>query len=220
MGDKEFYGTDTFGTDTEQRLGQCTDLAFRALFRAPEGTKLVHASMTSPMNRTETAGLKLGHAFLRLPDGRIWDPPSALHWDPQVYNVLGGIHNEREYTKDEAGALAMRHRHGGPWEIPEGELWGPPPKKTRRRKQASGAHYNEGYSMGSRHRADAVYEGGQDPAHEKEKRQHKRDLDNFLLSQGVGDWSRAASQAHFDIGYDEGYHGESKSYNKSWDRHS
>lgn len=124
MEDREFYGTERFGTKQAQRLGRCADLAFRALFNAPEGTTLVHASMTSPINRTETKGMKLGHAYLRLPDGRYWDPPSGLHWDPKVYEYLGGFHNQREYTRDQATQMAMKHETPGPWEIPEGEIWG------------------------------------------------------------------------------------------------
>jgi hypothetical protein len=72
--------------------------------------------------------------------------------------------------------------------------------------------------MGSRHRALLITTGGGEKLQKVEKDRHKNDLNNFLASQGVSDWDRASSIAHFDIGYDDGYSGEVLYYNSDWDR--
>ena len=72
--------------------------------------------------------------------------------------------------------------------------------------------------MGSRHKAFLITTGGVGELQKVEKDRHKKELNDFLASQNVGDWDRAAAQAHFDIGYDDGYTGEVPYYNGDWDR--
>lgn len=71
--------------------------------------------------------------------------------------------------------------------------------------------------MGSRHRALLITSGGGEKLHDLEKERHRKELDDFLLAQGVGDKGRGAAQAHFDIGYDDGYSGEYPYFNEDWD---
>lgn len=72
--------------------------------------------------------------------------------------------------------------------------------------------------MGGTHRAHLILSGGGEKLHQAEKEQHLKDLDDFLKSQGVDGEGRGAAQAHFDIGYDDGYSGEVPYYNEDWDR--
>ncbi len=71
--------------------------------------------------------------------------------------------------------------------------------------------------MGSTHRAHLIASGGGEKLHEAEREQHKNDLNDFLKSQGVGPEARGAAQAHFDMGYEDGYSGQSPYYNQDWD---
>lgn len=71
--------------------------------------------------------------------------------------------------------------------------------------------------MGSRHRALLITTGGGGRLHDMEKARHQVELNDFLRNQGVGEEGRAAAQAHFDIGYDEGYSGVAPHYNDKWD---
>lgn len=71
--------------------------------------------------------------------------------------------------------------------------------------------------MGSRHRALLGTTGGGEKLHEAEKDRYRQDLDDFLQSQGVGGDGRGKAQAHFDIGYNDGYTGEEPYFNQDWD---
>lgn len=72
--------------------------------------------------------------------------------------------------------------------------------------------------MGSTHRAHLILSGGGEQLHKAEKDKYENDLNNFLASQGVDNDGRGAALAHFDIGYDEGFHGEAPYYNDEWDQ--
>lgn len=71
--------------------------------------------------------------------------------------------------------------------------------------------------MGSGHRANLIASGGGEELHAMDKDRYRKDLNDFLLAQGVGDEGRGAAQAHFDIGYDDGYSGETPYFNEDWD---
>lgn len=72
--------------------------------------------------------------------------------------------------------------------------------------------------MGSTHRALLITSGGGQKLHELERNRHQKDLNDFLLAQGVGEEGRGAAQAHFEIGYDDGYSGEVPYFNSEWDK--
>lgn len=71
--------------------------------------------------------------------------------------------------------------------------------------------------MGSRHRALLNITGGGEKLHEVEKNRYQKNLNDFLASHGINDEKRGAVQAHFDMGYDNGYSGEAPFYNEDWD---
>ena len=71
--------------------------------------------------------------------------------------------------------------------------------------------------MGSRHRALLGVTGGGERLHEAERDRYRQDLNDFLKSQGIGEDVRGAAQAHFDMGYHDGYMGETPYFNEDWD---
>lgn len=71
--------------------------------------------------------------------------------------------------------------------------------------------------MGSRHRALLITTGGGEKLQEAEKDRHQQDLLGFLRSQGVDEDGQTAAMAHFDMGYHDGYTGETPFYGEDWD---
>ena len=117
------FGVDYLGTQDieddpaytwEQRLTRCSELACYALLlgEAPEGTLLVHGTIhgeDSPLGR-------IGHAWLRLPDGTIWEPIAAeLHVNWAAWRDWAAAKVEATYTTEEAARNVLVHSHYGRW---------------------------------------------------------------------------------------------------------
>ncbi|MGV8972202.1 MAG: GNAT family N-acetyltransferase [Rhodoglobus sp.] len=95
----------------EQRLTHCYDLSASALFYgAPEGSKLVHGTIHG-----WGAPRRIGHGWLELPDGKVWEPITAKVYDKNEWTIWAGAEVERVYTKTEAVHHLVDSGHYGRW---------------------------------------------------------------------------------------------------------
>lgn len=107
-----YFGSETIEDEpagtTAERAGRCYELtAYALLFgSAPLGTVLVHGTV-------QGNGPRIGHAWLELPDGSVWEPMYHLiylNWTEYASAV-----EERRYTSTEARRLIMSSGHWGCW---------------------------------------------------------------------------------------------------------
>ena len=91
--------------------GNCYGRAFNRLLKQenPRGWRLVHGYA---FVSKRTPGQ---HAWLRLPDGRVWDPTDNAYVTAAEYETAYHATPIREYTKRQAVQLGLKHRHYGPW---------------------------------------------------------------------------------------------------------
>jgi hypothetical protein len=79
------------------------------------GWRLVHGfALVGGMARDGLA-IPGEHAWLQLPDGRVWDPTENALATAEEYAAACHAMPVREYTKLQAARLASRHGHYGPW---------------------------------------------------------------------------------------------------------
>jgi hypothetical protein len=93
------------------RRGNCYRRALNRLFKQEDarGWRLVHGFAF-------VGGMVPGaHAWLRLPDGRVWDPTDNAYMAAQSYKAARRGAPVREYTRRQAARLALKHGHVGPW---------------------------------------------------------------------------------------------------------
>lgn len=92
--------------------GTCYPDAWRyTMQHAEEDPVLVHGT-------TVTLSGRLGHAWVELPDGTVWEPASqAIFPKEKFYSLVDPIADER-YTVDEAASMLSVGRHG-PWNAEE-----------------------------------------------------------------------------------------------------
>jgi hypothetical protein len=78
---------------------------------------------------------QFGHAWLETDDGMVLDLAQGFTGPKDVYYALGQIDPALNiyYTRKEARALAVKHKHYGPWEGPDA---GVKPKKKRSKSGA------------------------------------------------------------------------------------
>lgn len=109
----ELYGTEHLGTTVDDRLGKCYEIAGYALMigDAPSDAKLVHGSM-----HHVRAPRRIGHAWLELADGRIWEPIGGTFYDPLLWEYLVRGIVSHTYDQSTARARAFETRIWGPWE--------------------------------------------------------------------------------------------------------
>lgn len=95
----------------DARRGRCYELAAFALVfgSAPADAVLVHGSIDGG---TELG--RFGHAWLRLADGRIWEPKGATVY-PAEWMEWADARVEVEYTRAEARRMILTHDHWGSW---------------------------------------------------------------------------------------------------------
>jgi hypothetical protein len=64
----------------------------------------------------DVGGLVSGeHAWLRLPDGRVWDPTENVYATTQEFEAACHPLPVRDYTRLQAARLSLWHQHCGPW---------------------------------------------------------------------------------------------------------
>ena len=96
---------------SKKQRGDCYGRALDRLFKMKNvrGWRLVHGFAF-------VGGWVPGeHAWLRLPDGRVWDPTENALVTAEKYEAICHATPVREYTRLQAARLASRHRHSGPW---------------------------------------------------------------------------------------------------------
>lgn len=103
---------DEWSVGWSARRGRCYELAAWALAfgSAPADAKLVHGSIDggSELGR-------FGHAWLRLVDGRIWEPTRAEFYCGPRWIRWADARVEAEYTCSETRAMIREHEHYGSW---------------------------------------------------------------------------------------------------------
>ena len=109
----DLYGTGDVdgGAIGDQRRGRCYELACYALTlgSAPHDAVLVHGSIDGG-----TALGRIGHAWLRLADGRVWEPTQARVYGPE-WLEWADARDEAEYDLHDARRRTLTSGHYGPW---------------------------------------------------------------------------------------------------------
>lgn len=98
----------------QERLKRCYELAGYALLfgDVPEGTLLVHGTIHGPKEDQQ----RIGHAWLRLPDGTIWEPITGdIHASWITWRDFANAKVERTYTEGEARRLVLMDGTWGRW---------------------------------------------------------------------------------------------------------
>ena len=96
---------------TKFKRGDCYGQALKRLFNldSARGWRLVHGFAF-------VGGAVPGeHAWLRLPDGRVWDPTENAYATAEEYKAACRATPVREYTRLQAARLVSKRRHSGPW---------------------------------------------------------------------------------------------------------
>ena len=96
----------------EDRLTRCYELSAYALLfgSAPKGSKLVHGSMHGPGGKQ-----RIGHGWLRLPGGKVWEPITARVYDEQQWMTYADAKVERVYTRAQASDRVFWSGVWGRW---------------------------------------------------------------------------------------------------------
>lgn len=114
-----YFGTEMLdpaepARDYEERRTRCYELACQALVwgGAPAGSLLIHGSMHGDL----PGQVRIGHAWLELPGGAIWEPilgdVFATWADWQMWsNAI----SEHTYTLRQAQQMITQHETYGPW---------------------------------------------------------------------------------------------------------
>lgn len=114
--DKLFYGTDRWaGISYKDRRTRCYELCAVAMYLnagLPSGTRLVHGTIFNPEHSTRG---RIGHAWLLLPDGSVWEPILAEVYPDDVWLAWANPIIERTYSRSKTRKLMKRTDHFGPW---------------------------------------------------------------------------------------------------------
>jgi hypothetical protein len=99
------------GTDPGRDYrGRCYEMAIKYLATHVDepALRLVHGTLY-------IVGVPYAHAWIEIPGGRVFDPVSQVFDDRAAYYRVQEAEAERVYTSTEAGQLALRTKHYGPW---------------------------------------------------------------------------------------------------------
>lgn len=114
-GVKEFFGTENVDGQSktfDQRISRCYELAVWALVMgtAPKGAKLVHGTIHGPFARR-----RIGHGWLRLPGGKVWEPITAKVYNEAQWVEYAAAKVERVYPKTQARMQLVLTENFGRW---------------------------------------------------------------------------------------------------------
>jgi hypothetical protein len=93
-----------------KRKGRCYELAMKVMLDEPGAEKftLVHGRVMTDR--------EIGHAWIIVDDGRVYDPVLDRYFDPAKYADIYCATGEVSYTKKEAGQRCIDAGcHYGPW---------------------------------------------------------------------------------------------------------
>jgi hypothetical protein len=90
-----------------KRRGRCYELAFRVMHEEPGAERfvLVHG----------VVGGRLGHAWIELDDGTVYDPVLDQRVPVDEYTTMFHAVAERRYTRAEALENMLKNNKHGPW---------------------------------------------------------------------------------------------------------
>jgi hypothetical protein len=96
----------------QQRRGRCYELAGFAVAFGAAGphSRLIHGSWVGPVPKE-----RIGHAWVRLPDGRIWEPIRARIYASSDFYEWTKAWDEVEYTAMVARRLILANDSFGRW---------------------------------------------------------------------------------------------------------
>lgn len=112
----DFLGTENASAEPSltfaQRRNRCYELAGYAVAygAAPEGSLLVHGSWTGPVPKE-----RIGHAWLLLPGGLVWEPIRARIYDRTEFYEWTKAWDERTYALPVVRRLLNHYGHFGRW---------------------------------------------------------------------------------------------------------
>lgn len=87
--------------------GTCYQDAARYVIKEDQG-ELVHGTAIS-------LGRRIGHAWVELPSGYIWEPSSGEYLTKERFQDLVDPIEERRYTPEEVAIMTLKTKHFGPW---------------------------------------------------------------------------------------------------------
>lgn len=102
------------------RLGCCYELAARALwtdnghvsYSVPRPIGLAHGSWKGP----ETANTAIGHAWVFLEDGNVWEPVTRAVCDRDKFYSYTQARDKYLYDAPQVRRMLMKFQHWGPWQ--------------------------------------------------------------------------------------------------------
>lgn len=95
--------------------GTCYEDAWHFLIKEEEGY-LIHGTAIS-------LGRRLGHAWVELPTGYVWEPYSGEYLTKERFQELVNPIEEHRYTVEEAAIMLARVGKHGPWSEEERAKW-------------------------------------------------------------------------------------------------
>lgn len=101
----------------QEAKGTCYEDAWRFLIKQEEG-ELVHGTV-------ESLGKRIGHAWVELDTGFIYEPQTARFFEPDVFKRAFSPVEDARYTVEEAAIMVARIGRHGPWSAEERARWLP-----------------------------------------------------------------------------------------------
>ena len=95
--------------------GKCYEYAWRFLLKVQEG-ELIHGTVLSE-------GRRIGHAWVELTSGHIWEPQTGQLYTPKAFAIAAGPKEESKYAVTEAATMVARTKNFGPWSEEEVRRW-------------------------------------------------------------------------------------------------
>ncbi len=93
----------------ENQLGTCYEDAWRFLIKQDLGEVfLIHGTV-------ESLGKRIGHAWVELLTGWVWEPQTAGYFTIKDFDVAAIPLEEQRYTGEEAAIMVARTGNMGPW---------------------------------------------------------------------------------------------------------
>ncbi len=102
---------------TQEAKGTCYEDAWRFLIKQEEG-ELIHGTV-------ESLGKRIGHAWVELPTGYIWEPQTKGYFSRKGFDIAASPIEEHRYTVEEAAIMVVRVGKHGPWTDEERAKWLP-----------------------------------------------------------------------------------------------
>lgn len=121
-----FLGTQHYGVTHQRRNGKCYEISGFALASGEvvdRYSMLVHGSV-----HYLTDDKRVDHAWLKLPNGRIWEPISAKEMSETEFELAYSPRVREQYTQYDVIECVREFGHWGPWDegseaVQLAELW-------------------------------------------------------------------------------------------------